>query len=146
MEMHSGARLVEAHFGAPWRKAFLGLHGLSSFVTPAEFFDPFATAAALFNHTWELVGRSRHLRQAHEFVESPEQKIAILTGRGGIGKSKILHEFADRFDDEHKGLALWYAAEGVPLTHDSADDLPFKPCVVVVDDAHRVMICQPCWP
>ena len=137
MEMHSGARLVEAHFGSPWRKAFLGLHGLSSFVTPTEFFDPFATAAALFNHTWELVGRSRHLRQAHEFVESPEQKIAILSGRGGIGKSKILHELADRFDDEHKGLALWYAAEGVPLTHDSADDLPFKPCVVVVDDAHR---------
>lgn len=137
LEMHSGAKLVEAHFGAPWRKAFLGLHGLSSFVTPTEFFDPFATTAALFNHAWELVGRSEHLRQAHEFVESPEQKIAILTGRGGIGKSKILHEFADRFDDEHNGLALWYAAEGVPLTHDSADDLPFKPCVVVVDDAHR---------
>ena len=137
MEMHSGAKLVEAHFGAPWRKAFLGLHGLSSFVTPTEFFDPFATAAALFNHTWELVGRSDHLRQSHEFVESPEQKIAILTGRGGIGKSKILHAFADTFDSEHKGVALWYAAEGVPLTHDSADDLPFKPCVVVVDDAHR---------
>ena len=137
LEMHSAAKLVEAHFGAPWRQAFLGLKGLSSFVTPTEFFDRFSNAAALFNHAWELVGRSDHLRQAHEFVESPEQKIAILTGRGGIGKSKILHEFADRFDDEHKGVALWYAAEGVPLTHDSADDLPFKPCVVVVDDAHR---------
>lgn len=137
LEMHSGAKLVEAHFGAPWRKAFLGLPGLSSFVTPTEFFDRFSSAAALFNHAWELVGRSHHLRQAHEFVESPEQKVAILTGRGGIGKSKILHEFADRFDDEHKGLALWYAAEGVPLTQDSADDLPFKPCVIVVDDAHR---------
>ena len=137
LEMHSAAKLVEAHFGAPWRKAFLGLHGLSSFVTPTEFFDRFSNAAALFNHAWELVGRSDHLRQTHEFVESPEQKIAILTGRGGIGKSKILHEFADTFDDEHKGVALWYAAEGVPLTHDSADDLPFKPCVVVVDDAHR---------
>ena len=29
MEMHSGARLVEAHFGPPWRRAFLGLQGLS---------------------------------------------------------------------------------------------------------------------
>ncbi len=137
LEMHSAAKLVEAHFGAPWRQAFLGLKGLSSFVTPTEFFDRFSNAAALFNHAWELVGRSHHLRQAHEFVESPEQKIAILTGRGGIGKSKILHAFADTFDEEHKGLALWYAAEGVPLTHDNADDLPFKPCVVVVDDAHR---------
>jgi hypothetical protein len=137
LEKHSAAKLVEAHFGAPWRQAFLGLHGLSSFVTPTEFFDRFSNAAALFNHVWELVGRAHHLRQAHEFVESPEQKIAIITGRGGIGKSKILHAFAETFDDEHKGLALWYAAEGVPLTHDSADELPFKACVVVVDDAHR---------
>ena len=137
LETHSAARLVEAHFGSPWRKAFLGLHGLSSFVTPTEFFDPFATAAALFNHAWELVGRSDHLRQTHEFVESQEQKVAILTGRGGIGKSKILHALADTFDNEHQRMALWFAAEGVPFTHDSADDLPFKPCIIVVDDAHR---------
>ena len=137
MEIHSGAKLVETHFGAPWRKTFLGLLGLSSFVTPTEFFDPFATAAALFNHTWELVGRSEHLRQAHEFVESRQQKVAILIGRGGIGKSKILHELAGTFDNEHKGTALWFAAEGVPFTPDGADYLPFKPCVIVVDDAHR---------
>ena len=137
MEMHSAARLVEAHFGTPWRKAFLGLHGLSSFVTPIEFFDPFATTAALFNHAWELVGRSDYIRQACEFVESQEKKVAILSGRGGIGKSKILHAFAESFDNEHEGTSLWFAAEGVPLTHDGADDLPFKPCVIVVDDAHR---------
>ena len=33
--MQAGARLVEAHFGATWRKDFLGLHGLASFLTPA---------------------------------------------------------------------------------------------------------------
>lgn len=137
LEMHSRASLVETHFGPSWRKAFLGLHGLSSFVKPTDFFHPFSNVSALFNHMWELVGRSDHLRQAHEFVESQQKKVAILTGRGGIGKSKILHAFADTFDSEHKGVALWYAAEGVPLTHDSADDLPFKPCVIVVDDAHR---------
>ena len=137
LEMHSGARLVEAHFGPSWRKVFLGLHGLSPFVTPAEFFRPFSNTSALFNHVWELVGRSEHLRQAHEFVESRKQKVAILIGRGGIGKSKILHALADTFDNDHKGTALWFAAEGVPFTPDGADYLPFKPCVIVVDDAHR---------
>ena len=137
MEMHPAAKLVESHFGLWWRKAFLGLDGLSSFVTPTDFFHPFSNASALFNHVWELVGRSDHLRQAHEFVESQEQKIAILTGRGGIGKSKILHAFAESFDNEHKGTSLWFAAERVPLTPDGADYLPFKPCVIVVDDAHR---------
>ena len=121
----------------PWRKTFLGLLGLSSFVTPTEFFHPFSNVSALFNHAWELVGRSDHLRQAHEFVKSQQQEVAILIGRGGIGKSKILHSFTETFDKEHRDLALWFAAEGVHLTLDGADDLPFEPCVVVVDDAHR---------
>ena len=34
-------------------------------------------------------------------------------------------------------MALWFVAEGVTLTRDSADDLPFKPCIIVVDDAHQ---------
>ncbi len=137
MELHSGARLVEAHFSPSWRRAFLGLQGLTSFVTPAEFFRPFLNESALFNHAWQLVGRSDHLCQAHEFVESPKQKVAILVGRGGIGKSKILHALAETFDVEHQGMSLWFMAEGVTLTEDGADRLPYEPCVLVVDDAHR---------
>ena len=34
-------------------------------------------------------------------------------------------------------MSLWFMAEGVSLTQDGADYLPYKPCVVVVDDAHR---------
>ena len=135
--MQAGARLVEAHFGATWRKDFLGLHGLASFLTPDEFFQPFSNTSALFNHGWQLVGRSDHLRQIHEFVESPDQQVAILVGRGGIGKSKILHALAQNFDVEHPGMTLWFTAEGVPLTQSGADHLPFISCVIVVDDAHR---------
>ena len=137
MEIHSSARLVEAHFGPWWRKAFLGLPGLFSFISPTDFFHKLSNSSALFNHMWELVGRSDHLRRVHEFVESQEQKVAILSGRGGIGKSKILHAFAKTFENDHKGMALWFVAEGVTLTRESVDDLPFKPCVIVVDDAHR---------
>lgn len=137
LPMHSGARLVETHFGASWRKAFLGLQGLASFVTPTEFFRPFLDTSALFNHAWQLVGRSDPLHQAHEFVESQQHKVAILVGRGGIGKSKILHALAETFDSEHQGISLWFTAEGVTLSQDGADHLPFEPCVVIVDDAHR---------
>ena len=115
----------------------MGLQGLASFVTPDEFFQPFLNTSGLFNHTWQLVGRSDYLQQIHEFVESPEQKVAILVGRGGIGKSKILHALAETFDKEHPGMTLWYTAEGVSLTQDGADHLPFVSCIIVVDDAHR---------
>ena len=137
LPMHSGARLVEVHFGPSWRQAFLGLQGLASFCAPSEFFHPFSTTSNLFNHTWELVGRSSHLHQAHEFVESTSQQVCVLVGRGGIGKSKILHEFSETFDKQHQGMSLWFAADGVPITQDGADYLPYEPCVLVVDDAHR---------
>ena len=137
LSMHSAVRLVETHFGPAWRKEFLGLHGLASLVTPDEFFRPLLNESDLFNHGWQLVGRSDHVRQAHNFVKSPQQKVGVLVGRGGIGKSKMLHAFAETFDAEHEGLSLWFAAEGMPFAQELADDLPFVPCVVVVDDAHR---------
>ena len=137
LEMHSGSGLVEAHFGVSWRSAFLGLQGLTPFVTPAEFFQPFLNKSALFNHAWKLVGRSDHIHRTHEFLESQQLNVAVLVGRGGIGKSKILHTLAETFDSEHKGMSLWFMAEGVPLTQNGADHLPYRPCVVVVDDAHR---------
>ena len=137
MGLHSGARLVKAHFGPSWRRDFLGLQGLTPFVKPAEFFRPFLNESALFNHAWQLVGRSDHIRQTHEFVESQQQTVAVLVGRGGIGKSKILHALAETFDNEYQDMSLWFMAEGVPLIQDGADHLPYKPCVVVVDDAHR---------
>ena len=137
MELSSAARIVERHFGPAWRKAFLGLQGLTPFVAPTEFFRPFLNESALFNHTWQLVGRPDYLRQSHEFITSQQQNVAILVGRGGIGKSKILHALAGSFDTEHKDMSLWFMADGVPLTQDGTDHLPYKPCVVVVDDAHR---------
>ena len=106
-------------------------------VTPDEFFQPVLNTSALFNHRRQLVGRSDHLRQIHEFVEPPEQKVAILVGRGGIGKSKIFHALAETFDIEHPGMTLWFTAEGLAPTQDGADHLPFVSCVIVVDDAHR---------
>ena len=137
LEMHSGARLVETHFGSAWRQAFLGLQGLTPFLPPDEFFRPFSTRSTLFNHAWHLVGRSDQISQINEFIESPQLKVVLLVGRGGIGKSKILNAIAETFTDQHDGISLWFAAEGVILTSEGADYLPFEPCVVVVDDAHR---------
>ena len=70
-------------------------------------------------------------------TEPPDQQVAILVGRGGIGKSKILHALAQNFGVEHPGISLWFTAEGVPLTQGGADHLPFHSSVIVVDDAHR---------
>ena len=48
LDMHIAARLVETHFGVAWRSAFLGLQGLTSFLSSAEFFQSFLNGSALF--------------------------------------------------------------------------------------------------
>ncbi len=130
-------QLLDTHFGPAWRKAFLGLSAVSTFPTAEAFFGPLLDPSKLFNHACPLVGRSKQVEQLHGFVDSQQHRVAILTGRGGIGKSKTLHAFSTDFPARHKQIALRFVGDELPLTPESLDDLPLTLCVVVVDDAHR---------
>jgi hypothetical protein len=136
LPVDEAGRLVENHFGAAWRSAFVGLAGLTPFLSGEEFFEPFSDPNRLFNHAWSLVGRKGQLRQIEEFLRSDSQRVAILTGRGGIGKTKVLHALSEHVGavSEHE---LRFVAEGIPLTAESADWLPASACLMIVDDAHR---------
>ncbi|WP_448270535.1 hypothetical protein [Nostoc sp. DSM 114159] len=107
-------------------------------ITAEDFFRPLLNAKNLFNHTWSLVGRSKSVAELHKFVESEQQRVAILTGRGGIGKTKLLHTFAQQFDEHHQQFTLRFLMQGVPITIESLEELLIKPCVIVVDDAHQI--------
>jgi hypothetical protein len=137
MDPEAARRLVERHFGPLWRKEFLGLGGLSAFVTPEEFFRRHLHRDHLFNHMWKLVGRGDLLKGLHAFVKSKRRRVAVISGRGGVGKSKATHAFASAFEKRHAGLALRFVAEGVTISVAALDELPAMPCVVVVDDAHK---------
>jgi hypothetical protein len=130
-------RLVDDHFGAAVRRAFLGVSAVSTFPTAEAFFRPLLDGSKLFNHTWALIGRAGYLERLHAFVGSDQQRVAVFLGRGGIGKTKLLHTLSQGFEGRHPTTRLCFLAEGLPVTQDSLDDLPSTPCVVVVDDAHR---------
>jgi hypothetical protein len=129
--------LLDHHFGAAVRRAFLGNPAVSAFPTPDDFFRPLQDPARLFHHAWALVGRGELLQGLHDFVGSSSKRVAALSGRGGIGKSKLLHAFAQGFESRHPDQTLRFVSEGLPISPDSFDDMPMTPCVVVVDDAHR---------
>jgi hypothetical protein len=137
LSLEDARRLLNAHFGPAWRKAFLDVSAVSTFPTAEVFFRPLLHSSMLFNHTWSLVGRTEQLEQLNAFADSQEQRVAILTGRGGIGKTKLLNAFASNFVTRHKDTALRFVADELPLTQESLDDLPQSPCMVVADDAHR---------
>jgi hypothetical protein len=109
--------------------------GRTPFVTSENFFRGWLDSDKPFNHSWKLEGRIDYLQSLNEFVESGQERIAILPGRGGIGKTKLLHAFAENF--EHSELILRFVEEGVSVTRENIDNLPARPCLVVLDDAHR---------
>ena len=129
-------RLVYDHFGPEWRNAFLSPTGSAPFVSAKTFFRPLLKRENLFNHTWTLVGRANYLKELHDFLMSDQQCVAILIGRGGIGKTKILHAFASGLDTSGQD-SVQFVLEGVPITAESVDNLPTSVGVIAVDDAHR---------
>jgi hypothetical protein len=137
LPLDSARRLLNHHFGAAVRRAFLGVSAVSTFLTAEDFFRLLLDSSKLFNHTWSLVGRATHLQQLHRFVDADKHRVAILSGRGGIGKTKLLHTFSQSFVSSHANYTLRFLADGLSVTTESLDELPMSACVVVVDDAHR---------
>lgn len=110
--------------------------GASVFVAAENFFAPFLRPGRLFNHRHPLVGREKTLQELDAFIKS-NAVVALLLGRGGIGKSRVLCEWGRQFADKWPGYRLLFLQEEVELNSDALAQLPTAPCVVVVDDAHR---------
>lgn len=129
--------LVTRCFGPGWCKAFLGFGSTSPFLPWKPFFERWTKPDRLFNHSWQLVGRTDFVSALDQFSRDKQKRVALLIGRGGIGKSKLLHAFAKESSAKRSGRQLWFVEENIPLTQQSIDELPDTPCVIVVDDAHR---------
>ena len=109
---------------------------LPAFTSYEDFFKPFLDNTKLFNHVYPMVGRKDFIEHLDNFVES-DTRVALLCGRGGIGKSKILFEFGREFEVKHSEWKLRFLREGIALFDDAIRQLPAQKCIVVVDDAHR---------
>jgi len=115
LPLDAARRLVDHHFGAAIRKAFLGISAVSTFPTADAYFRPLVDPSRLFNHAWSLVGRATQLQQLHTFVDTDQQRAAVFAGRGGIGKTKLLHAFSQDFNSRHPDYALCFLAEGLSV-------------------------------
>lgn len=117
----------------------------SIFISYDLFFSPLTDNRKLFNHTLPLVGRAEYVKQLDNFINS-EKKIALICGRGGIGKTRLLLEFSHRFTSKYSDWDLMFLCEGVRLSENSLNMLPDKKCVIVVDNAHSrkdiLILCE----
>ncbi len=117
-------------------EAFLGLKPASPWQTAEEYYR--SSSRTLLDHRQALVGRAQLVDDVVTWVNNPEgTEIAMVIGRGGLGKSKLLWEVASRAD--RADVHVRFLAVGQQPTAGDFDHLPRTgSLVVVLDDAHDV--------
>ncbi|KKR56133.1 MAG: Helix-turn-helix domain protein [Candidatus Woesebacteria bacterium GW2011_GWF1_40_24] len=125
-------RIVDTFFPGK-RKSFLGIDEPSPWLTVEQFFLPFESRSKLFSHGWALVGRQNNLQQLKEFEKSELQAI-ILSGRGGIGKSRLLKAWSESVD---KSIPIRFVSSGTNIEAKHLELLPSGVFYLVIDDAHE---------
>jgi hypothetical protein len=104
------------------------------FTTPKEFFAPFESdAPRLFDFKQTLRGRDEQLQALNAFLADPTEIVGVLTGRGGIGKSKLLYDWVQTVDNRK----VLYVMEDADWHSEAAKEIPAGDLLIVADDAHR---------
>lgn len=129
-------RLVDIFFRGQ-RRALLGRDEAGPWLTTEEFFEPFATPGATFSHGWHLKGRETEIQDLLAALQCAEHTPAVLvTGPGGIGKSKILKEVLERFTGQQQQRLVRILSSAAEITRQSLEPLGNGLKLLVIDDAH----------
>ena len=108
------------------RKTFASIEDYFAQKNPAGHFQ-------LLDFGTTLLGRDKEFESLDEFLADGGKRVAIVSGRGGIGKSKLLHDWARH----HEAECLFLKDQ--PFWHeDSEKEVPVDCKVLIVDDAHRL--------
>jgi len=86
----------------------------------------------LFDFDQTLRGRRTRAAELDAFLSDPMQKIAVLPGRGGIGKTKLMRAWSKSKDG---WKILWASQHGV-WHEGSINEIPPTNTLLIVDDAH----------
>jgi len=125
-------RLIDTYFPG-WRKDFLGVDEPSPWLTPEQFYQPLVNRLKIFSHGWKFVGRQKELDALEAFTKQTDASAIIVSGRGGIGKSRLLRAWADSVAGAAKVV---FVSPGSEIEAKDLELLPQGESFLVVDDAH----------
>ena len=105
---------------------------------PKTFFEATASgreqgAGSLFNFDQVFRGRQAHLLALDQLLDTPDARIAVLFGRGGIGKTKLMRDWSGA---KTAWKVLW-TNESRPWQPTTDREIPAQDTLLIVDDAHR---------
>lgn len=127
-------RVVDTYFPG-LRQSFLGIVEPSPFLSVDEYFAPFLKHT-IFSHAWNLVGRIEKVQQLSTTLGKDSRGVAVLTGSGGIGKSRVLLALCEQFRSTHPSVAVRLVGTSANVTPRDFDLLRGQETLLLVDDAH----------
>ncbi len=134
LPVERAVRLVDTYFPGH-RQPFLGIAEPGPWLTTDEAYRHLESND-LFKHSWSLVGRQSVLASIQEFATTDTDRIGLLIGRGGLGKSRLLREVARSLESERVEVRFLERSTGLRPEH--FETLPSQTgLVIVVDDAHE---------
>jgi hypothetical protein len=108
------------------------------FASVEEYFADYAPQPdrpLLFDFSQTLLGRDQQSTELREFLASPTLAVAVLIGRGGIGKTRLLKALADAVGDQR---SISFLRRGAVWHRESDKEVPAAgDLLLVADDAHR---------
>jgi hypothetical protein len=114
-------------------KARIPAERLRTFYEPESSTEHSSRSGPLFDYNQTLRGRQNRLAELDAFLNDPVQRIAVLPGRGGIGKTKLLRDWSRAVSG---WKVLWLSKHGV-WHEGTAGEIPATNTVIVADDAHH---------
>jgi len=100
--------------------------------TPDKFFSRTETNP-LFDYEQTLQGRASSVAALDAFLTNDDLTVAVVPGRGGIGKSRLLRHWLSQVS----GWTVLCKKEATLIRAENQQEIDINYCLVVVDDAHR---------
>ncbi|WP_435216467.1 hypothetical protein [Streptomyces sp. bgisy034] len=92
---------------------------------------------SVYTHRWRLVGRAQTMTSLVPFARNGQGSVALLVGRGGIGKTKIVTALCEALRDAEPAVEVRVLGPGSAVGPGSFRELPSTgSLLVIVDDAH----------
>lgn len=92
---------------------------------------------SVYTHRWRLVGRTQTMATLVPFARNEQGRVALLVGRGGAGKTKIVTALCEAMRDAEPAVEVRVLGPDSSIGPGAFRELPSTgELLVIVDDAH----------
>lgn len=132
-------QILDAFWGKKFRRHFVQIPGVDSFLGITEVSERRRTGEDLLNDLGPAVGRVSETALLGAALDRSGDwpRVVIVNGIGGVGKTRLMIDCLETFYAANTVVQVLWLSPGHDLDKDAIDLLPLTPAVIVVDDAHR---------